>query len=400
MDAETTRSALTLLELGCIITALGLLGRLATRIRLSPIPLYLIAGLLFGVGGIAPLHTSETFVRTGADIGVILLLLLLGLEYTAHELIVNLRSHTTSGLVDFVVNATPGALVGVLLGWSVPGILAMAGVTYASSSGIAAKLLADLGRLGNRETPTVLSLLVFEDLLMAIYLPLLTAMLAGVGLWGGLLSIGVAIAAVTVALIVALRFGRVINRLVFSPNDELLLLGVFGLVLVVAGVAESLNVSTAVGAFLVGIALSGKVAESARAVLTPLRDLFAAVFFVFFGLETDPRQIPAVLPLALTLAVVSAITKIGTGMWAARRAGIARPGQLRAGTALVPRGEFNIVIAGLAATAGVPGIGPLAACYVMIIAVAGPVLARAAGGAVQSLGSGSKKPGSRSSRAS
>ncbi|MHA3724291.1 cation:proton antiporter [Leucobacter sp. HY1910] len=400
MDAETTRSALTLLELGCIITALGLLGRLATRIRLSPIPLYLIAGLLFGVGGIAPLHTSETFVRTGADIGVILLLLLLGLEYTAHELIVNLRSHTTSGLVDFVVNATPGALVGVLLGWSVPGILAMAGVTYASSSGIAAKLLADLGRLGNRETPTVLSLLVFEDLLMAIYLPLLTAMLAGVGLWGGLLSIGVAIAAVTVALIVALRFGRVINRLVFSPNDELLLLGVFGLVLVVAGVAESLNVSTAVGAFLVGIALSGKVAESARAVLTPLRDLFAAVFFVFFGLETDPRQIPAVLPLALALAVVSAITKIGTGMWAARRAGIARPGQLRAGTALVPRGEFNIVIAGLAATAGVPGIGPLAACYVMIMAVAGPVLARAAGGAVLSLGSGSKKPGSRSSRAS
>ena len=393
MDAAQAQSAITLLELGCIIAALGLLGRLATRIRLSPIPLYLVAGLMFGVGGIVPLETSEAFIETGADIGVILLLLLLGLEYTADELLGNLRTHAPAGLVDFVVNALPGAAVGLVMGWPPAGVLAMAGVTYASSSGIAAKLLTDLGRLGNRETPTVLSLLVFEDLLMAVYLPLLTAMLAGVGVWGGLVSIGVAVAAVTVALIVALKFGRIINRLVFSPNDELLLLGVFGLVLVVAGIAEALNVSTAVGAFLVGIALSGRVAESARAVLTPLRDLFAAVFFVFFGLQTDPRLIPQVLPLALALAVVSASTKIGTGMWAARRAGVARPGQLRAGTALVPRGEFNIVIAGLAATAGVSGIGPLAACYVMVMAVAGPLLARAAGGPARARRSGSKKPG-------
>lgn len=396
MDPQAAQSALTLLELGCIITALGLLGRLATRIRLSPIPLYLVAGLMFGVGGFVPLDTSESFVETGADIGVILLLLLLGLEYTADELLVNLRTHAPAGLVDFVVNALPGAFVGLIMGWPPAGVVAMAGVTYASSSGIAAKLLTDLGRLGNRETPTVLSLLVFEDLLMAVYLPLLTAMLAGVGVWAQLFSVGVAVAAVTVALVVALKFGRIINRLVFSPNDELLLLGVFGLVLVVAGVAEALNVSTAVGAFLVGIALSGQVAESARAVLTPLRDLFAAVFFVFFGLQTDPRLIPAVLPLALALAVVSAITKIGTGMWAAGRAGVARPGQLRAGTALVPRGEFNIVIAGLAATAGVAGIGPLAACYVMIMAVAGPVLVRAAGGPLSLGRSGSKRPGRQS----
>lgn len=399
MDAEATHSALTLLELGAIITALGLIGRLASRIGLSPIPLYLVAGLMFGVGGLVPLETSEAFIATGADIGVILLLLLLGLEYTADELIVNLRTHAPAGLVDFGVNALPGAVVGVMMGWPPAGVLAMAGVTYASSSGIAAKLLTDLGRLGNRETPTVLSLLVFEDLLMAIYLPLLTALLAGAGVWGGLFSVGVAVAAVTVALVVALKFGRVINRLVFSPNDELLLLGVFGLVLVVAGVAEALQVSTAVGAFLVGIALSGQVAESARAVLTPLRDLFAAVFFVFFGLQTDPRLIPQVLPVALALAVVSACTKVSTGVWAARRAGIARPGQLRAGTALVPRGEFNIVIAGLAATAGIPGIGPLAACYVMIMAVAGPVLVRATGGAPRSGRSGSKKPGRRSARA-
>ncbi|MGJ0203069.1 cation:proton antiporter [Leucobacter sp. gxy201] len=372
---ESTR---TLLELGGTILVLGILGRLAARIGLSPIPLYLLAGLMFGVGGLLPLATSDEFIATGADVGVILLLLLLGLEYSAEELITNLRANSTSGLIDFVVNAAPGALAGWALGFSGPGILAMAGVTYATSSGIAAKLLGDLGRLGNRETPTVLSLLVFEDLLMAIFLPVLTALLAGVGVWGGMLSVGVAVAAVALAMLVALRFGGLINRIVFSPNDELLLLGVLGIVLVVAGVAEQLQVSSAVGAFLVGIALSGRVAESARAVLTPLRDLFAAVFFVFFGLRTDPREIPAVLGIAIVLAVVTAATKIWTGMWAAKRAGVARPGQIRAGTIMVPRGEFNIVIAGLATSAGVAGIGPLAAAYVMIMAVCGPVLARIA----------------------
>lgn len=117
-------------------------------------------------------------------------------------------------------------------------------------------------------------------------------------------------------------------------------------------------------------------AESARNVLTPLRDLFAAVFFVFFGFQTDPREIPPVITAALVLAVVTTLTKYWVGMWAAKRAGIAKPGQIRAGTMMVPRGEFNIVIAGLAASAGVPGIGPLAASYVMIMAIFGPVLAR------------------------
>lgn len=368
-----------ILELGAIILGLGILGRLAALIQLSPIPLYLLAGLMFGVGGAAPLETSEEFISVGAEIGVILLLLLLGLEYSADELLTNMRRNYMGGLVDFIVNAAPGAVVGILLGWPVAGILAMAGITYATSSGIAAKLLTDLGRLGNRETPIVLSLLVFEDLTMAVYLPILTALLAGVGFLGGSLTVLIAVAAVSAALIVALKFGRIINKLVFSNSDELLLLGVFGIVLIIAGIAQQLQVSDAVGAFLVGIALSGKVAESARAVLAPLRDLFAAVFFVFFGLRTDPREIPSVLVIALILVVVTAATKIGVGAWSAGRGGIARPGQVRAGMMLVPRGEFNIVIAGLATTAGLTQIGPLAATYVMLMAVLGPLLARFAG---------------------
>src|SRR5690606_37653618 len=103
-NARPVESTRTLLELGGTILVLGILGRLAARIGLSPIPLYLLAGLMFGVGGLLPLATSDEFIATGADVGVILLLLLLGLEYSAEELITNLRANSTSGLIDFVVN--------------------------------------------------------------------------------------------------------------------------------------------------------------------------------------------------------------------------------------------------------------------------------------------------------
>jgi monovalent cation:H+ antiporter-2, CPA2 family len=364
-----------LIELGGVILALGILGRIAVRLGFSPIPLYLLAGLAFGHGGLLPLAASEEFVATGAEIGVILLLLLLGLEYTASDLVGTLKTQYVSGAVDFLLNALPGAAVALLLGWGPVAAVALAGVTWISSSGVIAKVVGDLGRLGNRETPVVLGILVLEDLSMAVYLPILTAMLAGVGLAGGSITLLISLGTVSVVLFVALRYGRVISRAVSSDNPEMLLLVVLGLTLLVAGLAQHLQVSAAVGAFLVGIALSGEVAHGARNLLSPLRDLFAAVFFVFFGLSTDPAKIPPVLAIAFGLAVLTALTKIATGWYAARRAGISRAGRWRAGGTLVARGEFSIVIAGLAV--GVePKLGPLATAYVLILVILGPIAAR------------------------
>ncbi|MBC9727631.1 cation:proton antiporter [Streptomyces sp. TRM68367] len=364
-----------LIELGAVILALGLLGRLAGRVGFSPIPLYLLAGLAFGQGGILPLEASEEFIATGAEIGVILLLLLLGLEYSASELVSSLKSQYPSGAVDFVLNAVPGAAMALLLGWGPIAAVALAGVTWISSSGVIAKVLGDLGRFGNRETPVILSILVLEDLSMAVYLPILTALLAGVSLAGGTVTLTIALATVGAVLYVALRHGRLISRAVSSDNAEMLLLVVLGLTLLVAGLAQELQVSAAVGAFLVGIALSGEAAEGASTLLTPLRDLFAAVFFVFFGLHTDPSDIPPVLLPALALAAVTTLTKIATGYWAAKRAGISAKGRWRTGGTLVARGEFSIVVAGLAV--GVePRIGSLATAYVLILVVVGPLAAR------------------------
>ena len=374
MGHDTT---ILLIEIGALLFGLGMLGRVGRRFGLSPIPLYLLAGLAFGHGGLVPLSASEEFIGIGAQIGVILLLVMLGLEYSADELVDNLRAAAPAGLIDMALNALPGAAFALLLGWGWEAALVLAGITWVSSSGVIAKVLGDLGRVGNRETPVILSVLVIEDLAMAFYLPIATAVLAGSGLIPGLTTLGVAVVTVIAVLVVAIRYGGAISRFMSVKDAEALLLSVLGLTLFVAGVAGELKVSEAVGAFLVGIALSGPVAHHATQMLSPLRDLFAAVFFVFFGLSTDPADMPGVLLPAFGLAVLTMLTKVLTGYLAARRGGIALPGRLRAGLALMPRGEFSVVIAGLAVAYGVDArLAPLATAYVLITVVTGPMLAR------------------------
>ena len=369
--------ALLFIELGAALIGLGLLARLSNRYGLSPIPLYLLFGVVVGGWELIPGEVSQSFVETGAEIGVILLLFMIGLEYTADELKKSLTSGLPSGVVDLVLNLPPGIIAGLLMGWSWPASILLGGVTYISSSGVIAKLLNDLERMGNRETPSILTILVLEDLAMAVYLPLTAVMLVGTGLVGGLISLGVAIVTVAVVLVLSLRFGDRVSRLISSRSEEVVLLSVLGLILVVSGVAQQLQVSAAVGAFLVGIALSGPVAHVARRLLTPLRDLFAALFFLFFGLQIEPASLPPVAAAAIALAAITALTKFFTGWWAAGRAGVAARGRVRAGTTLVARGEFSIVIAEIGVVAGVEAaLGPLAAAYVLILAILGPILAK------------------------
>ncbi|BBZ45542.1 cation:proton antiporter [Mycobacterium parmense] len=372
-------SGALLFELGALLAILAVLGTAARRFALSPIPVYLLAGLSLGKGGILPVAAAGEFVTTSAPIGVVLLLLTLGLEFSATEFAASMRRHLPSAGVDVVLNALPGAIAGWLLGLDGVAILCLAGVTYISSSGVVARLLGDLGRLGNRETPAVLSVLVLEDFAMAAYLPLFAVLASGGG-WlhavGGMVA---AVAALLAAFAASYRWGHHVGRLVEHPDPEQLLLRVLGITLMVAAVAESLHASAAVGAFLVGLTLTGETAERSREVLGPLRDLFAAIFFLAIGFSVDPHELIPMLPAALVLAVVTAATKVLTGVYAARREGVARRGQLRAGSALIARGEFSLIIIGLAGTS-IPTVAALATAYVFVMAIVGPVLARYTGG--------------------
>ncbi|MGM1029025.1 MAG: cation:proton antiporter [Actinomycetota bacterium] len=365
-----------LLELGAVVLGVSLLGLLAHRIGISPVPLMLLAGVGLGAGGVLDLGHAEPFIGPAAEIGVVLLLLMLGLEFTAEELAQSLARHGRSGVVDFALNAGAGFLLGLALALPLPACLALAGIAWVSSSGIVARLLTDLGRLGNRETPAVLSVLVMEDMAMAIFLPVLIAVLTGAEWWQALGAVALALGAVASILIASRRASAHLGRLLSHPSDEQVLLRLLGLTLLVAGLTQLLGASAAVGAFLVGIAVPPSLAVRARAILSPLRDLFAAIFFFSFGLPIVPAELLPVLPAAILLAVVTTATKLGTGWLAARRDGVQWRGRLRAGAALVPRGEFSIVIAALAVSAGYPEVGALAACYVLLTAIGGPILAR------------------------
>jgi monovalent cation:H+ antiporter-2, CPA2 family len=366
-----------IIELGLVLVGLAVLARLAARLAIPTIPLYLIAGLAFGEGGILPLVTTEGFVRIGAEIGLILLLLMLGLEYSAAQLVTTLRSTTRPALLDLVANYIPGFVLGYLFTDSLIAAAFLGGVTYVSSSGVAAKLLQDVRGEDDEERGFVLSILIVEDLAMALYLPLLAGLVIGNDAGSSLITAAVAIAAVITLIWIARRFDVGISRVLFSRSDEALLLTIMGLTILVAGLAELIQVSAAVAALLAGILLAGPAARSAHDLLTPLRDLFAALFFAFFGLTVDPASIPPVLPQALVLVAVTGISKFASAYFSARRAGLSGTHAKHAASILISRGEFSIIIAGLGVAAAVdPQLGPIAVSYVLLMVVSGPLCAR------------------------
>jgi K+:H+ antiporter subunit KhtU len=380
LAAAGPEAARAFIEIGAVALVLAALARLAGRLGVTTIPFYLLAGLAVGKGGIAPLDVSADFIRLVAEIGVLLLLLTLGLEYTGDELRHGLRTGVVPGVTDAIVNFTPGFAAGLLLGWDVTAAVLLGGVCWVSSSGIVAKVLSDLDRLANRETPSILNLLVIEDLAMAVYLPVAAALVAGRGLGETVTTVAVAVGAVAVILVAALRFGGHLSALLERGSDEALLLAVFGLTLLVGGLAQEFEVSAAIGAFLVGLALSGPVQHRAGNLVGPLRDLFAAVFFLSFSFQIKPADLLGALLPGAALAITAAGGKVLTGWVAAGRAGVGRAGRLRAGSALIARGEFSIVIASLGADlADGADLGALAAAFVLITAITGPLAARALG---------------------
>jgi CPA2 family monovalent cation:H+ antiporter-2 len=377
VGAASGDAAIAFIEIGAVALVLSVLARFAGRLGITAIPFYLLAGLAVGAGGIAPLNVSADFIQLAGEIGVLLLLLALGLEYTGDELRAGLRTGGLPGLVDAAANFAPGFLAGVLLGWDATAAVLLGGVTWISSSGVVAKVLRDLDRLGNRETPTILNILVIEDLAMAAYLPIVAALVAGKALAATVVTVTIALVAVHVILTAAIRWGHQLSALLAAGTDEALLLAIFGLTLLVGGLAQQLDVSSAIGAFLVGIALSGPVQERAGALIGPLRDLFAATFFLFFSFQIRPGSLVGALLPAVALFLVAGAGKLATGWFACRRAGVGRQGRLRAGWVLTARGEFSIVIASLgAATADGEALGALAAAFVLLSAVVGPVASK------------------------
>jgi len=374
VTSEAENLALT--EIGAVLFLLGFVALFASKISFSAVPLFLLSGLLLGNGGLAPLHVSGDFLKIGAQIGAILLLLLIGLEYSARELGSALRDRKSIGLIDFVANGIPGALFGLILGWGWTGALILGGITYVSSSGIAAELIRDSGLRRSEVAKRAVVVLAIEDLALAPYLPLASAVLSGASALVGIISVSAAFIVIGVVLVISVRRESLVSGLLRHHDSLGLLLTVFGSALLAAGAATYVGFSGVVAAFLVGLLLTGEVANAARLRLSPLRDLFAAIFFLFFGLSTDPREITAVLPIAIALTLIGALGKFATGWWSTRDMSDPMSWR-RTGALLIPRGEFSVVIAGLASAASFgERLQAITITYVILTTTLGSILMR------------------------
>lgn len=375
-SAGSTTDSVMLAEIGAALLVLGIVAFIANRLKFSVVPLYLLIGLAIGDGGIVPLSVSEEFMNTGAQIGAIMLLLLLGLEYSAYDLSKAFQERKSAGLIDFLANSIPGFVLALALGWGVGGAFALAGITYVSSSGIAAQLIKELGWRRSEVSKRAIGVLVFEDLALAPYLPLLTSVVLGVAAWSGFVSVALALGITGLVILISFRGSSKLVK-ILDPNEPGgLLLTVFGAALLAAGLADLVGFSGVVAAFLIGLLLTGEVAETARARLSPIRDIFAAIFFLFFGITTNPADLPAVLPLAVLLAVLGIAGKYLVGWWVTRDLSD-KLSAWRATGFLIARGEFSMVIAALAAPI-VIGIElqALTLAYVIITAFAASIVLR------------------------
>lgn len=340
---------LTLVEVGLLFMGLGLLSWLALKLHVSSVPLFLIAGLALGKGGIVPLNVSEGFLNVGAEIGAILLLLVLGFEYSASELAASMKKRWHAGLMDILLNAVPAALLAIVLGYGPVGALAFAGIMFISSSGIASQLIRETGWGKSNVAKRVTSVLVFQDILMAPYLPILAAVTLGLSLWAGLVSVFVALAVISSIFVIAI--GREIPGLksLAKRGPGVLLLLVFGATMAAAGAATLAGFSGAIAAFLIGMLLTGEVAESLRSRFAPLREIFSAIFFLFFGLSISVVDVVNVLPAAIAFSVVGIVGKMAVGWWVGRDMSD-KMSWRRIGAFLSSRGEFSMIIAATVVT--------------------------------------------------
>lgn len=368
-----------LVALGGALVAASLLGRFGRRMGLPTIPLFMLAGIVFGpyTPGLNLVHDTEQLEFLAA-IGIVMLLFYLGLEFSLRELAAGGKRMFGTGAVYLVFNVTAALLFGFALGWGNREALVIAGALGISSSAIVTKLLVDFGRLANRESRIILGIIVVEDLFLALYLAVLQPILSGdEGLGNIVFSIATALGFLIVMTGIARYGAGVVGRFVDTPDDELLTVMFVGLAILVAGVAAELGVSEAIGAFMVGLVLAESPARPRiEKLVLPLRDVFAAVFFFSFGVIIDPGAIPDVaIPIAIAVAMTVIVAVVAGGI-VARTYKFGSVAAANIAFTVLARGEFSLIVAALAITAQLDDrIGPLVAGYVLILAIGSPLLA-------------------------
>lgn len=379
-----------LLDVGVMFAAVATMGVVADRLDQSVIPFYILIGMVLGphvLGELGlPFVEETTFVEIGAELGIVFLLFFLGLEFNLDRLIESKRRISRAGTIDLGINFGVGLVLGYVVFDGLLSALLVAGIVYISSSAIITKSLIDLGWIANRESDPMLGTLVYEDLFIAVYLAVVSALVLGGGDVGEAVeSVGLAMGFILVLLLVVYFGTAWFERALHTQSNEFFVLRVIGITVLVAGAALAAGVSEAVAAFFIGMAFSSTdYVDELEHNLEAIRDTFAAVFFFWIGLVTDPLLFPAVAGLIALAAIVTTPTKLVSGFLAGRVYGLDERRATRVGLGMVTRGEFSLIIATVAVGgAGVTIPEPTAATiqafavgYVLVMSILGTTLMR------------------------
>jgi CPA2 family monovalent cation:H+ antiporter-2 len=368
-----------LLILGVLFVIAYILGRLGKLIGLPSIPVYMLVGLLASpYTGWFPLDFASAQIELIAVFGLVLLLFNLGLEFDQDEFFGNAGKLIVSGGSYILVNMAAGLVFGFLVGWGTREALIIAGITATSSSAIVTKLLIELKRLTNDETPMILGVTVVEDIFIAIYLAIVGVVLSGeTEVWPVIGKLAIAFTFILVMFAIARFGGRFVSRLFRTKDDELFTILFFGLAVAFGGIGELLGVTDAIGAFLIGLVLGAtRFRNKIEQIAIPLRDVFGAFFFLNFGLALDATKFGSVLVPVLLAVLMTVVLNVLAGQFVAWLNGLGPQAGINAAVILQNRGEFALILATLSLSAGLnPLIQPFAGLYVLIMAVMGPIVA-------------------------
>lgn len=359
-----------LVELGIIAGSALALSLVTWVLRLPTVLGQLIAGMIIGPFGLK-LITDLTTIGAMAEIGIVLLLFIIGLELDPVDLMTMKTKVLVFSFTEISISFIAGLLAGFLLGWSIRDSILLAWVIGISSTALVAKMLHERGTFTQPSTPLMMSALIVEDIIAVIILSLLPSLatssseiLSGLGTW--ILRGTLLIALIFVlGVYVAPRAIDRISQLDLDVDEAGFLLSI-SLGFAMAILSYVLGFSAATGAFLMGLAIRGKRARFVYEKILPVRDLFLVIFFVSMGMLVDPSQflnVSVILPVA-GLALIGKYS----GSYLAAVLTIERKEANGVAIGMTPRGEFSFVIARDAVSAGAARalIYPIAGTVVVV----------------------------------
>ena len=372
-----------LTNLALVLCVAALTSLIFQRLRQPVVFGYLVAGMIVGPYIPLPLVADQEMVRTLAELGVILLMFSIGLEFSVRRLLSVGGPAGIAALTETSVMIGLGFLAGRLLGFTGIESLFLAAIVAISSTTIIVKAFAEQGIRGSA-AEIVLGILIVEDLIAILLIAILTAVGEGEGLSpreivGTTLRLALFLAGlVGVGLLIV---PRLIRAAVRSERAETILVASMGVCFAASLLALSLGYSVALGAFIAGalVAESGQ-EKSVEHLVAPVRDFFVAIFFVAVGMLLDPSVLINYWWIVLTLVVIVIVGKVIAVSSGVFLTGAGLRPALQAGMSLAQIGEFSFIIAsvGLATGSTRDFLYPVAVAVSAITTLTTPALIRGA----------------------